>query len=130
MNDSASIQGDLQAQIMPVLWRLEEGTVEQVRTNLPRRYRSAYNTVQTVLNRLSERGLLERDRRGNAMVYRPRMSETDYLARTVESTLAGASSEARQAVLVQLLGGLEGAELTELQALAQEIDRHRDRDGS
>jgi predicted transcriptional regulator len=48
--------GDLQAQIMTVLWRLESGTVEQVRSGLPARYRGAYTTVQTVLNRLAERG--------------------------------------------------------------------------
>jgi len=62
------IQGDLQAQIMTALWRLESGTVEQVRSGLPARYRGAYTTVQTVLNRLAERGLLVRSKRGNAIV--------------------------------------------------------------
>ena len=33
---------------------------------LPARYRSAYDTVQTVLTRLSDRGLLRRNRRGPA----------------------------------------------------------------
>ena len=34
----------------------DAGTVEQVRGELPPRYQGAYNTVQTVLNRLAERG--------------------------------------------------------------------------
>ncbi len=50
MADPSPIQGELQAQIMSALWRLEAGTVEQVRSALPTRYRSAYTTVQTVLN--------------------------------------------------------------------------------
>lgn len=60
---STPIQGELQAQVMAALWRLGSGTVDQVRDALPARYRSAYTTVQTVLNRLAERGLLDRERR-------------------------------------------------------------------
>src|SRR5215211_5953413 len=93
------VLGELQEQLMRVLWRLESGTVAQVRDALPPRYRGAYTTVQTVLNRLAERGLLERQRHGNAIVYRPRISEAEYLVRTIEGMLAGASSAARQTVL-------------------------------
>src|SRR6476469_8589624 len=85
------LQGELQSQLMGALWRLGEGTVEQVRAALPGRYRSAYNTVQTVLNRLAERGLLDRERRGVSYVYRPRFTEVEYLSRSMENTLAGAS---------------------------------------
>lgn len=119
------IQGELQTQIMPVLWRLGEGTVEQVRAGLPKRYRSAYNTVQTVLNRLAERGLLDRDRDGLAYVYRPRITEAEYVSRSIETALAGASTEARQAALARLVGGLDKRELTELRSLARDIERRR-----
>ena len=121
------IHGELQTQLMAVVWRIGEATVEQVRSNLPARYRSAYTTVQTVLNRLAERGLLERRRQGNAIVYSPRLSEAEYVRRSVESTLAGASSEARQAVLAQLVGSLDGNELAELRKLAR---RTKDERGS
>src|SRR3990170_710842 len=89
------IQGDLQAQIMTALWRLESGTVEQVRSGLPPRYRGAYTTVQTVLNRLADRGLLVRTKRGNAIVYTPKLTEAEYVSRSIERTLAGASTHAR-----------------------------------
>jgi len=121
------IQGELQAQIMPVLWRIGEGSVDDVRSALPKRYRSAYTTVQTVLNRLAERGLLARDRRGNTIYYRPRVSETDYLSRTIRQTLAGASSEARQAALAQLFGSLNPAEREELETMAEQIASRRRR---
>jgi predicted transcriptional regulator len=111
---------------MPVLWRLERATVEQVREALPRRYRSAYNTVQTVLNRLAERGLLTREREGATIIYRPRVSEAEFIGRNVQSVLDGASVEARQVVLAQLVGRLEPPELRELQTLAREIERRRE----
>lgn len=129
MADVRPIQGELQSQVMPVLWRLGSGTVEQVRAALPARYRSAYNTVQTVLNRLAERGLLARERTGHAYVYRPLISEADYVSRSIETALAGASSQARQIALAQLVGGLGADELDELREVASRINDRRRRRG-
>lgn len=126
-SETKGIQGDLQAQLMATLWRLGSGTVEQVRSALPPRYRGAYTTIQTVLNRLADRGLLSRDRHGNAIEYRPRISEAEYLARSITQTLAGASSDARQAVLAQLISGLRSDELDELKRLGAEIQEKRRR---
>ena len=129
VTDPNPIQGELQAQIMTALWRLGQGTVPEVRAALPARYRSAYTTVQTVLNRLAERGMLGRERSGKQIIYTPRVSEADYVSRSIESTLAGASSEARQAVLANLVGRLDKDELSELQALAKEIGGRRSKRG-
>jgi len=117
--------GELQAQLMPALWRLGGGTVEDVRNALPDRYHGAYTTVQTVLNRLSERGLLTRERRGQAIFYRPAMTEAEYVARAVANTLASASREVRRTVLAQLVGGLDSDELGELRRMAREIESKR-----
>ena len=119
------IKGDLQAQIMTALWRLESGTVEQVRSGLPARYRGAYTTVQTVLNRLAERGLLVRSQRGNALVYTPKLTEAEYVSNAIEQTLAGASTHARQAAIAQLLGELDPNEITALRRRARELERKR-----
>lgn len=92
---------------------------------MPPRYRGAYTTVQTVLNRLADRDLLSRRREGNAIVYRPRMTEDQYLTETIDATLAGASPTARQAALAQLIGEMEEDELSTLRDLAREIGRKR-----
>ena len=125
MPDLTPIQGELQTQIMAALWRLEAGTVEQVRGALPSRYRGAYTTVQTVLNRLAERGFLARERSGPAIVYTPRLSEAQYLSRTIEHTLASASPDARHAALAQLIGGLGDDERADLQRLTDQVDAAR-----
>jgi predicted transcriptional regulator len=125
MSDQAPLQGELQIEIMAALWRIGSGTVEDVRTALPARYRSAYNTVQTVLNRLSDRGLLRRDRRRSAFVYMPVMSEAEYLTRSIRRSLAGASSDARATALAQLIGGLDEGELAALRRRASDIARRR-----
>ena len=125
MADVTPIQGELQTQVMAALWRLGSGSVEQVREALPSRYQGAYTTVQTVLNRLAERDLLSRQREGRGIVYRPTISEADYLSRTIRRTLAGASTNARQAALAELIGGIDKDELIELQKLAHDIGRAR-----
>jgi len=125
--DLTPVQGELQSQLMPVLWRLGSGKVEEIRAALPARYRSSYNTVQTVLNRLVDRGLLIRERSGSAYVYRPSITESEYLSRSIETALAGASSQARQTVLARLIGDLGKDELTELRSLAAEIQKKRGR---
>lgn len=125
MADVAPFTGELQTQVMSALWRLGSGTVEQVRSALPPRYRGAYNTTQTVLNRLAERGLLSRVRAGNAIEYRPVFSEAEYLSRSITNTLAAASMDARQAALARLIGGLDKRELADLQQLAKETGPHR-----
>lgn len=119
------IQGELQAQIMAALWRLEAGTVEQVRSALPPRYRGAYTTIQTVLNRLAERGFVVRRRSGPAIVYSPKLSEAQYLSRSIERTLASASPDARQAALAQLISGLGETERADLKRLTDEVDTAR-----
>ena len=125
MADLTPIQGELQTQIMAALWRLETGTVEQVRGALPSRYRGAYTTVQTVLNRLAERGFLARERSGPAIVYKPKLTEAQYLSRTIKHTLAAASPDARHAALAQLISGLGDNERADLQRLTDEVDAAR-----
>jgi predicted transcriptional regulator len=127
MAEVAPITGELQLQVMSAIWRLDGGTVERVRAALPPRYRGAYNTVQTILNRLAERGVLSRHKVGNAIEYRPRLSEADYLSSSISQTLAGASMDARQAALARLIGELGDDELSDLRELAREMRERRRR---
>jgi predicted transcriptional regulator len=125
MAELTPLTGELQTQVMAAVWRLERATVDQVRSALPPRYRGAYNTIQTVLNRLTDRKLLSRRKVGNAFEYRPLVSEAEYLSRSIAQTLAGASKAAREAALAQLIGGLGDDELTDLRELAREMNERR-----
>lgn len=117
--------GDLQAEVMAAVWRLGEAKVEDVRDAQPERDRSAYNTIQTVMNRLVDRGLLARKRQGHAYVYRATRDEADYLSRTISERLAGASPQARQAALLNVVGELDSSELDEVARYASRIRRQR-----
>lgn len=124
-NLSLDFRGDLQAEIMAAVWKLGEAKVDDIRGQQPPRRRSAYTTIQTVMNRLVERGLLERNRQGTAFVYRARFDEADYLARAIGGRLAEASPAARRGALHELLGGLDAEDLNELARYANRIKRTR-----
>ena len=112
---------------MQVVLRLDGATVDAVREALPPRHQSSYNTVQTVLNRLAERGLLERERQGKRFVYRPAMSEAEYVSQSIRQALAGASAHARQIALANLIGTLEPDELSTLRRRGKAVERRRKR---
>lgn len=120
------LQGELQKEAMRALWRLgEPSTVEDVRRAMPARQRGAYTTVQTILNRLAERGLLSRERRGKPMFYEPTISEADYYSRSVRHALATASDDARRTALAQLVGDLAPGERDQIAALARDVAERR-----
>jgi len=110
---------------MRIMWSLDEGTVDAVRAQQPRSRRAAYTTVQTVMNRLLDRGLLERRRSGKAFVYKARFPESEFVARSMRERLAGASADARTAALLSLVEGLDPDELDEIARYANKIRRAR-----
>ncbi|MBS1895404.1 MAG: BlaI/MecI/CopY family transcriptional regulator [Actinobacteria bacterium] len=120
------LQGELQMEVMRALWRCgRASSVDEVRDDLPQRHRGAYTTVQTVLNRLAERGLLVRQRQGKAIFYAPKLSESEYYSLSVRQTLSTASEDIRRTALAQLVGEMPPGELSEIEALAREVSRRR-----
>jgi predicted transcriptional regulator len=122
---SFDIRGDLQDEVMRIVWQLGEATVDDVRAAQPRRSRCAYNTIQTVLNRLHDRELLTRERRGKAFVYKARYPESELIARSIADRLASASTDARREAVLHLVEGLDPDELDDVARLANRIRRER-----
>ena len=62
--------GDLQLQIMKVLWAKGEATVAEVYETLAGGCELAYTTVATMLRKMEGRGLLKHHLEGRSFVYR------------------------------------------------------------
>jgi predicted transcriptional regulator len=121
---SQAPKGDLQAEVMAAVWRLGEGSVEAVRAQLSRTD-LAYTTVHTVLSRLVTRGLVEREGEGRGLLYRPKVGEAEYLAKSFEERLTATSPEVRQEALANLVDRLDSSELEEMTRYAARIRRER-----
>ena len=121
------LRGNLQSEVMRAMWQLDEATVDDVRATMPRSRRPAYTTIQTVMIRLLDRGLLDLKRRGKAFVYRARYRESELVARSMRDRLAGASADARTPALLSLIEGLKEEQLDDLARYANKVRRERKR---
>jgi len=68
--------GDLQLQILKILWERGEGTVADVLENLSGA-ELAYTTVATMLRRMETRNLVAHRVEGRSFVYRPKVKAQD-----------------------------------------------------
>ena len=76
---------DSELLLMEALWSKKRATVAEVLERLPQP-RPTYNSVQTRLNILAEKGLAKREERGRAFVYRPAV-ERDHVVSSAVSQL-------------------------------------------
>src|SRR3954470_9761749 len=102
--------GGLTDEVMAAVWQLGEASVEDVRSQLSRPD-LAYTTVHTVLNRLVHRGLIERARNGGGQLYRPRLEEAEYIARSFDERLTATTPGVRSDALRALVDRLDAREL-------------------
>ncbi len=85
---------------MKALWALGEGTVHEIRFRLLAERPLAYTTVMTVMDRLARKGVVERQKRGRAHLYRALVAERlvcDHaLQRLIENFFLGSRERLRQ----------------------------------
>ena len=77
---------ELEALAMDRVWARESATVREVLADLNGGSKQrAYTTVMTIMNRLEQKGLVQRTRRGKTDVYSALLAREDYANARVES---------------------------------------------
>ena len=87
-----SVLGDLEAEIMELIWRYpgQRGTtVRDVFERLAKGRRIAYTTVMTTMARLARKRLLRTETRGQAHVYYPNFNRDEFASQCVSRILDG-----------------------------------------
>jgi predicted transcriptional regulator len=114
---------ELEALVMEEVWRQREATVRDVLTTLNRGPKQrAYTTVMTIMNRLDEKGLLDRERQGKRDLYRPVMSREEYLDARAQAEVRSLVDEYGDVALAHFakhVDGIDGKRLRELRKLAR-----------
>lgn len=113
---------DLQLSLMRVLWVRGEASTAEVAEALRGERDLAHTTVATLLTRLEKRGLLGSRREGRALLYTPRVSESEVQRSMVGSLLDSLFAGRASALVSHLLDarGVNAQELAELQALLKQ----------
>jgi predicted transcriptional regulator len=114
--------GELQTEVMAVFWDRKSATVREAVDLLNKRRRRqklAYTTVLTLITRLWQRELLERDPEGRGFRYRAAKSRDDVIGELSEQLIDRLLDDFGDVAVAQLgerLGELDQARLKKLRA--------------
>lgn len=123
--------GDLEMEVLGQLWKLGSGDVRAVHQGLSGERDNHPNTVQSALERLYRKGLLDREKRSHAYIYSPRLSREELAARLIEEALHrvnGSEPMPTLAAFVDLAAGQDPRVLDELERLLK-AHRARQKEG-
>jgi predicted transcriptional regulator len=77
-----------ETEVMSVLWQLGEANVREVQEAIDRAERPAYTTVQTIVQRLEQKGAVRRTRKsGNALYFEPAITRKSVYRRLVDELI-------------------------------------------
>jgi predicted transcriptional regulator len=107
-------RGELEARVMDVLWNQDEArTPREVHERVATARRPlAYTTVMTILVRLWEKGMLEREARGRAYAYRPVTGRDEWAAERMHALLEQAADPG--AALTHFVRAIDAREVAQL----------------
>jgi predicted transcriptional regulator len=121
---------ELEYDVLAKLWELGTGSIRDLHDQLGQE-RVAYATTAKVVERLREKGLIERHLSGYLFIYRPQVAREEVegaRARKAVSRLFGAAPHAAVAALVDAVDEVDPKLLDELERLI--IARRRSKDGA
>lgn len=112
--------GDLEIAVLEDIWRFGPSDVKTVHARVGRSRSISLNTVQSTLERLFRKKLLQRDKISHAYEYSARLSRQELIGKLVESTVrrvAGSQSDALLSVFIDLATRADDDQLKRLEEL-------------
>lgn len=109
---------DLEYEVLTQLFELGTASVRELHERLGAPQGLVYTTTAKVVDRLRQKGLIRRQARGHAFVYRPRVAREELeraRARNVVNRLLGVTPRAAVAALVEAVDAVDPALLDELE---------------
>lgn len=116
---------DVELEFMSIIWKLNEATVNDVIENSDRKL--AYTSVSTILRILEQKGVLDTRKEGRGHVYIPKISKSDYEARTLQHVVNKVFDGTPVALVRQLLGSVKinSEEISQLKELVAKLEKNK-----
>ena len=103
--------GELEAEIMEVIWKLKSASVRQVLDRLSQKRKIAYTTVMTVMSRLVGKGVLKRQfDENNAYIYSPTKDKENFLADASKQAINRLIREFGEVAVAQFIDAVESSD--------------------
>lgn len=119
------VLGDLEAEVMKIVWQFDRASVRDVYEHLRLEKNLAYTTVMTIMSRLADKGLLQKEAQGNAYIYSPTISESEFAQRVVSEVLDGLFDEFSEPALSHMVDRLSSEDDVKLAQLEKIIKERR-----
>jgi BlaI family transcriptional regulator, penicillinase repressor len=122
---------DLEYAVLTELWARGVASVRDLHERLGKPEGLVYTTTAKVVDRLRDKGLVARRRRGHTFRYRPRIAREDVeraRAQNAVRRLVGATPHAAMAALVEAVDSVHPDLLAALESAV--ADRRRSKDGA
>ena len=113
--------GPLEAKIMDILWNDVEMTIKDVQQVLDKEKVTNFNTVMTVMNRLVEKGILQKRIEGRSSLYNPVQSRVEFLNAQSKEMTNELMDEFGNIVVTHMLDALEDVDDDLVAKLEQKI---------
>ena len=110
---------------MKIVWKADRVTVRDVYEKLRPEKNLAYTTIMTIMSRLAGKGLLQKESQGNAYVYSPTISESDFAKQVVSEVLDGLLEEFSEPAISHMVDKLGAEDAVKLDKLEQIIKERR-----
>lgn len=113
---------EVELELMTLLWKLGEGSVNDVIEQLPPERELAYTSVSTILRILEQKGILKARKEGRGHIYTPVLSKSDYESKTLKHVVDRVFDGTPVALVRQLLDTvkLNESDLKELKSLIEQ----------
>lgn len=124
MSNPSHRLGDLERHILQRLWKRGNATVADVVGDLKSCHAVAYTTVLTVMNRLTEKGILSRSAEGRAFRYTPKYSKNEMARRASRSALRSLIRDYGPAAVAQFIDVLDDVDPRLIRELERSLKKH------
>lgn len=126
----AKVLGDLEARVMRTVWSIgRPASARGIHERVVEEHEIAHLTVVTVLNKLVDKGLLEREKEEGIFHYRSCWTEAEFRARVSRRLIEGILSfepHALASSFVDVLADRDPSQLSDLRRLIDERLRQED----
>jgi predicted transcriptional regulator len=113
---------ETELELMNLLWKLGEGSVNDVLAELPDSRKLAYTSVSTILRILEQKKIVGTRKEGRGHIYFPLLQKVEFEASTIKNVVSKVFDGAPLALVRQLLdtNGVSESDLKEMRKLLDE----------
>jgi len=88
--------GKIEVEVMETLWSSGPMTVKRALYFINKNNKYAYTTVMTVMNRLAEKNILTREKKGHSFEYFTNLNKKEFLSQVSDKIISGLFDECRE----------------------------------